>query len=179
MLSRAASGVIAKPARGFQVFRIDGYSWTKSRTKSLPAGERITSEYFAYKFSLLDASGNAAYELPAETGLVTSPTHRTGYADVSREEEEDDDVKARVGLAEHCSRIDCLAIRCHVGVTEMGVHAVAPKEESHSNARHYGDDYSDWEDGEAQESTSRRRRQPKPLDDKEYVRRSLAKNRGA
>nr|CAB3482193.1 unnamed protein product [Digitaria exilis] len=144
-----------------------------------------------YKFSLLDASGNAAYELPAETGLVTSPTHRTGFADVSRAEEEDDDVKARVGLAEFVTKEelerpretllkdDCLAIRCDVGVTEMGVHAVAPKE-SHHNARQYDDDYSDWEDdGGAHESTSRRRRQPKPLDDKEYVRRSLAKNRGA
>ncbi|KAG2581653.1 BTB/POZ and MATH domain-containing protein 5-like [Panicum virgatum] len=41
-LSRSASGVVVKPARGFQVFRVDGYSWTKA----LPAGERISSENF-------------------------------------------------------------------------------------------------------------------------------------
>ncbi|TVU42837.1 hypothetical protein EJB05_09260, partial [Eragrostis curvula] len=40
--TRAASGVVAKPARGFQVFRIDGYSWTKT----LPGGECISSEPF-------------------------------------------------------------------------------------------------------------------------------------
>ncbi|PUZ50174.1 hypothetical protein GQ55_6G038400 [Panicum hallii var. hallii] len=41
-LSRSAYGVVAAPARGFQVFRIDGYSWTKT----LPAGERISSGQF-------------------------------------------------------------------------------------------------------------------------------------
>ncbi|GJN39637.1 hypothetical protein PR202_gb28768 [Eleusine coracana subsp. coracana] len=40
--SRAASAVAAKPARGFQVFHIDGYSWTTT----LPAGERVTSDPF-------------------------------------------------------------------------------------------------------------------------------------
>ncbi|OEL32464.1 hypothetical protein BAE44_0006517 [Dichanthelium oligosanthes] len=40
--SRFASCFVAKPARGFQVLRIDGYSWTKA----LPGGERITSKLF-------------------------------------------------------------------------------------------------------------------------------------
>ncbi|TVU42832.1 hypothetical protein EJB05_09255, partial [Eragrostis curvula] len=40
--TRAASAVVAKPARGFQVFRIDGFSWTKA----LPGGKRISSEPF-------------------------------------------------------------------------------------------------------------------------------------
>ncbi|CAL4996810.1 unnamed protein product [Urochloa decumbens] len=40
--SRSSSAVVAKPARGFHVFRIDGYSVTTT----LPAGERITSEPF-------------------------------------------------------------------------------------------------------------------------------------
>lgn len=40
--SRSASAVVAKATRGFQVFCIDGYSWTKA----LPGGERITSEPF-------------------------------------------------------------------------------------------------------------------------------------
>ncbi|CAO2189714.1 unnamed protein product [Urochloa humidicola] len=41
--SRSASRFVAKPARGFQVLRIDGYSCTKE----LPGGERVTSEVFA------------------------------------------------------------------------------------------------------------------------------------
>jgi speckle-type POZ protein len=40
--SRSASCAVAKPTRGFHVFRIDGYSWTKA----LPGGERISSELF-------------------------------------------------------------------------------------------------------------------------------------
>ncbi|CAL5010225.1 unnamed protein product [Urochloa decumbens] len=40
--SRSSSAVVAKPARGFHVFRIDGYSLTTT----LPAGERVTSEPF-------------------------------------------------------------------------------------------------------------------------------------
>ncbi|CAN6285049.1 unnamed protein product [Urochloa humidicola] len=39
---RTASAVVAKPARGFHVFRIDGYSLTTT----LPPGERLTSEPF-------------------------------------------------------------------------------------------------------------------------------------
>ncbi|CAO2199859.1 unnamed protein product [Urochloa humidicola] len=40
--SRSASAVVAKPARGFHVFRVDGYSVTTT----FPAGERITSAPF-------------------------------------------------------------------------------------------------------------------------------------
>ncbi|CAL5008359.1 unnamed protein product [Urochloa decumbens] len=40
--SRSSSAVIAKPTRGFHVFRIDGYSVTTT----LPAGERVTSQPF-------------------------------------------------------------------------------------------------------------------------------------
>ncbi|CAO2189712.1 unnamed protein product [Urochloa humidicola] len=40
--ARSASAVVAKPARGFHVFRVDGYSVTTT----LPAGERITSAPF-------------------------------------------------------------------------------------------------------------------------------------
>ncbi|CAO2210101.1 unnamed protein product [Urochloa humidicola] len=39
---RSASCFVAKPARGFQLLRIDGYSCTKD----LPAGERVTSDVF-------------------------------------------------------------------------------------------------------------------------------------
>ncbi|CAL5008370.1 unnamed protein product [Urochloa decumbens] len=216
-ISRSAYGVVVNPVRGFQVFRIDGYSWSKN----LAAGDRITSGGFAvggrnwyidyypngtdtakdsdaislylrlaatyqeqrvraeYKFSLLDAAGNAAYELPAATSIFTSAAvnhHRDGgeVADVG------------VGLAEFVTkeelerrretllRDDCLAIRCDVGVTELGVLAVAPKESHHNSKRHDDGDDSDWEGAESRE---RRRRQP--LDDKEYIRRTLAKNRRA
>ncbi|CAL4929984.1 unnamed protein product [Urochloa decumbens] len=40
--ARSASAVVAKAARGFHVFRVDGYSVTTT----LPAGERVTSEPF-------------------------------------------------------------------------------------------------------------------------------------
>ncbi|CAO2205793.1 unnamed protein product [Urochloa humidicola] len=42
MPPRSASCFVAKPARGFQLLRIDGYSCTKD----LPAGERVTSDVF-------------------------------------------------------------------------------------------------------------------------------------
>ncbi|CAL5008366.1 unnamed protein product [Urochloa decumbens] len=216
-LSRSAHGVVVSPVRGFQVFRIDGYSWSKT----LAAGDRITSGYFAvggrswcvdyypngtdtakdsdaislylrlagtyekqrvraeYKFSLLDAAGNAAYELPATTSICTCAAvnhHRDSLAELD----------VGVGLAEFVTkqelerrqetllRDDCLAIRCDVGVTELGVLAVAPKESHHNSNRHDDGDDSDWEGAESRE---RRRRQP--LDDREYIRRSLSKNRGA
>jgi speckle-type POZ protein len=40
--SRSASTVVAKPARGFHVLRVDGYSVTTT----LPGGQRVTSEPF-------------------------------------------------------------------------------------------------------------------------------------
>ena len=43
-LSRSACGAVVKPARGFQVFRIDGYSWTKT----LPASVHISSGHFGF-----------------------------------------------------------------------------------------------------------------------------------
>ncbi|RCV29979.1 hypothetical protein SETIT_6G057700v2 [Setaria italica] len=187
--SRSASCFVAKPARGFLVLRIDGYSWTKA----LPGGERITSDVFTvggrqwcvdyypngadasadesdaialylrlvgyqyqqqkervraqYKFSLLDLAGNAAYELPAETGTftLTRPTALLlgqdygfavapisggqaaaaedigrGYAAfITREELE----RRRDSLLKE----DCLAVRCDVGVTEVAPLSVVPK----------------------------------------------------
>jgi speckle-type POZ protein len=108
--TRSASAVVFKAAKGFHVFRIDGYS----QTDKLHGGECVSSRDFSvggrdrrvelypnradgskddsaavslflriqpeyerekervlaqYKFSLLDAAGRAAYELPAETGI--------------------------------------------------------------------------------------------------------------
>ncbi|KAF8670027.1 hypothetical protein HU200_051215 [Digitaria exilis] len=187
--SRSASCFVAKPSRGFQLLRIDGYSWTKA----LPGGERITSEAFTvgdrvwcvdyypngtdpsvdesdsislylrlvgvsggkhkervraqYRFSLLDLAGDAAYELPAETGVFTFPAggvakpllpgQAYGYAvdpvPVAG------DAQAAAAAAEvgcgHAACIareelerrrgdsllaeDCLVVRCDVGVTEV------------------------------------------------------------
>ncbi|TVT97247.1 hypothetical protein EJB05_57516, partial [Eragrostis curvula] len=42
-LSRSASGILVKAATGFHVFRVDGYSWSKT----FAAGERISSEKFS------------------------------------------------------------------------------------------------------------------------------------
>ncbi|XP_039814987.1 BTB/POZ and MATH domain-containing protein 5-like [Panicum virgatum] len=167
----------ASPVRGFQVFLIDGYSWTKT----LPVGVGISSEHFDvggrnwridyypngkhragddsdsdsislylqlaatykqketvrahYKFSLLDPSGNAAYELPAATSVFTCAR---GPYDPPSGDETAEDIGA--GLPDFITkeelerrretllRDDCLAIRCDVGVTQLGVLTVAPKE---------------------------------------------------
>ncbi|CAO2187022.1 unnamed protein product [Urochloa humidicola] len=144
--------------------------------------QRVRAEY---KFSLLDAAGNASYELPAETSIFTSAAiSRQHYGDVS---EDGGDPGVPVGLADFVTkeelerrretllRDDCLAIRCDVGVTQLGVLAVAPKENHHNYKQQDDGDDSDWEGGGER---SRRRRQ-QPLDDREYIRRSLAKNRQA
>ncbi|TVT97248.1 hypothetical protein EJB05_57517, partial [Eragrostis curvula] len=149
--SRSASGYVAKTARGFKVFRVDGYS----NTKRLPAGERIASRMFhiggrsweihyypngadrskdftdsisiylhthqkiysnqqkdrvwaQYKFSLLDLAGNAAYELPVETGFFSFPGPdgragmeevRCGYDEFIGKEDADDTEYVRRCLA--------------------------------------------------------------------------------
>ncbi|KAL6658995.1 hypothetical protein ACP70R_003035 [Stipagrostis hirtigluma subsp. patula] len=211
-LSRSASGTVAKVGRGFNVFRIDGYSWTKA----LPGGERISSDPFVvggrhwyidyypngtdasvddsddialylrlhngynaervraqYKFGLLDAAGVDAYELSPETGIFTCPGRHSqepeglgcGYAAFIAKEELE---RRRESLLQD----DCLAIRCDVAVPELSALAVAPKE-NYSN-RHDDSDDSDWEG--TRERTQRRRPRPPP-DDREYVRRCLAKHR--
>ncbi|CAL5008363.1 unnamed protein product [Urochloa decumbens] len=136
--SRSASCFVTKPARGFQVLRINGYSCTKN----LLGGERITSDIFVvggrhwcvdyypngadaskvrlraqYKFSLLDvATGDATYERPEETGVFTFAWHEVaggddvgyGYAAFVTRQE-----------LESLIREDRLAIRCDIGVTEV------------------------------------------------------------
>nr|CAB3482195.1 unnamed protein product [Digitaria exilis] len=131
--------------------------------------ERVRAEF---KFSLLDAAGDAAYELPAETTVFSvagggEAMMGFGHAEFIAKEELE---RQRETLL----RGDSLAIRCDVGVTVIGVVAVAPKENHHST-RHQDDDDEDddWEGG------SRRRRHQPPLDDMEYARRCLAKNRRA
>ncbi|TVT97243.1 hypothetical protein EJB05_57512, partial [Eragrostis curvula] len=226
-LTRAASGIVAKAARGFQVFRIDGYSLTNH----LPGGMFISSPPFTvggrnwfvdlypngvdaskdddsdsvslflrldgqrqkdrvraqYKFSLLDAAGNAAYELPPSTatlqclGQVRSqhPYHHMeetenptcGYAEFITKEELE---KRRDILLKD----DRLAVRCDVAVVQLELLLnVAPKENYNHASRHDGGDwdYSDWEGA----PETRRRRQQRPtLDDQEYVRRCLSKSQG-
>nr|CAB3480045.1 unnamed protein product [Digitaria exilis] len=213
-LSRSAYGVIVKPARGFQVFRIDGYSCSKRlialrrrrrnwRIDYYPNGSDSTNKdsisvYLPsdhpfqpkrservgvdYKFTLLDHSGNGAYELPAGMGVVKFPAffvhryvgYRSDYSEEEVEEDEEehvDEAHSRVGHAEFIAmeelerrretllRGDSLAIRCDVGVAEIAEVNIAPKE-------------SQWGEG-----GGKRRRQM--LDDEEYIRRCLAKNRGA
>jgi speckle-type POZ protein len=169
--SRSASCAVAKPTRGFHVFRIDGYSWTKA----LPGAERISSEVFTigghnwyvdyypngtdggkdesdsislylrmltrtgskqrvraeYKFSLLDLAGNAAYELPSETGVFTARAADSmgcGYAGFI----------TKVELERRRDRLlreDCLAIRCDVGVTEVVGMLVEANRHGHGRLR--------------------------------------------
>ncbi|TVT97244.1 hypothetical protein EJB05_57513, partial [Eragrostis curvula] len=163
-LARSASGYVAKAARGFQVFRIDGYS----NTKRLPAGERITSNMFyiggrywdidyypngadrskdftdsisiylhahcrgygdqqkervraQYKFSLLDLAGNAAYELPIETGYFSfhGPDGRAGMEEVRCGYDEFIGKEELERRRESLLQGDCLAVRCDVGVMDL------------------------------------------------------------
>ncbi|KAK3122757.1 hypothetical protein QOZ80_8AG0617750 [Eleusine coracana subsp. coracana] len=211
-LSRAASGVVARAARGFQVFRIDGYSLTNH----LPCVERISSRPFTvggrgwfldyypngtaaaadaassspsislflrlscqhlhdkervracYKFSLLDAAGNAAYELPADTGVFLCGVDEF----VTKEELE----RRRDSLLVD----DRLVVRCDVAVVQMEPVHVAPNESSrkhHHDGGGYDEYYTDWEDGAPRESRPSRRWKPPPMDDAEYVRRCLLANK--
>ncbi|CAL5008362.1 unnamed protein product [Urochloa decumbens] len=170
--TRSASAVVAKPARGFHVFRIDGYSVTTT----LPAGERLTSQPFfvrgrywnvdyypngtdtttdsdagaiavylrlqgthikervrvEYKFGLLDSTGTAAYELPAEMGIFSFPGSVNGSVAVAADGDlgcgyaafiTKEDLRRR---REILLKEDSLAIRCDVAVAEVGPLAVAP-----------------------------------------------------
>ncbi|KAJ1267344.1 hypothetical protein BS78_07G048600 [Paspalum vaginatum] len=200
--SRASSAVVAKAARGFQVFRVDGYSWTNA----LPGGERITSEQFTvggriwqvdyypnahaanrmraqYKFSLLDLDGNAAYELPAETGIfVSDATRRCRRGGQGEEEEEKDpagcgyacfitkeDLEKRRGSL---LRDDCIAIRCDVGVTEVSTAGGVKQGRPRQRYGYYGYDNGD-DDG----SHEGRRRSQGPPSDKEFIRQCLSARR--
>ncbi|XP_025820773.1 uncharacterized protein LOC112896864 [Panicum hallii] len=187
-LSRSSYGVVAAPARGFQVFRIDGYSWTKT----LPAGERISSGQFVVggrgwhiattptartapgtptptpspsssgsppptRRSACGRSTSSACSTPPATPRTSSPLRRASSPPPGRrhyghhsESDSDDETEDGVGVGlpdfvtkeldrrrETLLRDDCLAIRCDVGVTELGVLAVAPKESN--NARRQDD----------------------------------------
>ncbi|RLN03444.1 hypothetical protein C2845_PM13G03480 [Panicum miliaceum] len=208
--SRSASAVVAKKAQGFQVFRIDGYSVTTT----LPGGERITSEAFegrlrlhralpprlrlagshkkervraAYKFSLLDPAGTAAYELPKETAIFTAAAHVYG---AQREEEPGDPGRGYACFitkdelrkrGESLLREDSLAIRCDVGVAEVGTLDVAPERRRSARPMRpaggycggggYGSPDKMYGEHEGWRS------QPPPTDDREYIRRCLTAQR--
>ncbi|CAO2187026.1 unnamed protein product [Urochloa humidicola] len=77
--ARSASAVVAKPARGFHVFRIDGFSVTTT----LPAGERITSAPFDVggRFWLVDYYPNGTDASAADSNAIAvylrlEDTHR-------------------------------------------------------------------------------------------------------
>jgi speckle-type POZ protein len=182
---------VAKPTRGFHVFRIDGYSWTKA----LPGAERISSEVFTigghnwyvdyypnrtgskqrvraeYKFSLLDLAGNAAYELPSETGVFTARAADSmgcGYAGFI----------TKVELERRRDRLlreDCLAIRCDVGVTEVVGMLVEANRHGHGRLRSRSRSPSLSDDDLP--LPCRRGGQQQPPDGKEYIRRCLAAKR--
>lgn len=139
-----------------------------------------------YKFSLLDLAGNAAYELPALESTFTyagGQVQQTyGYAYqphfpersacghrefITREELE----RRREVLLKD----DCLAIRGDVDVVQLDRVSVAPKDKITN--KH---DYSDDSDGElCGESRHWRQRQRQLMDDREFIRRCLSKNRRA
>ncbi|TVT97045.1 hypothetical protein EJB05_57731, partial [Eragrostis curvula] len=123
-----------------------------------------------YKFSIVDRTGKAVYEVPAETSTFTYPGPGTPYEGsgcgpdefITREELE--------RRSETLLPDDCLAIRCDVGVAQQErVADVAPKHKQHN--RHDDSDESDWE------GSPEGRRRGQPLNDLEYIRRCLARRR--
>ncbi|CAL5010222.1 unnamed protein product [Urochloa decumbens] len=157
---RSASAVVAKAARGFHPFYVGGRCWyvdyypnggiddsadsTDSnaiavylRLQGTHIKERVRAEY---KFGLLDSTGTAAYELPAEMCIFSSPGRAgagygggnesaagdpgCGYASFATKE----DLGRR---REILLKEDSLAIRCDVAVAEVGPLAVAPPVQMH------------------------------------------------
>ncbi|CAL5010230.1 unnamed protein product [Urochloa decumbens] len=143
--SRSASCFVAKPARGFQVLRIDGYSCTKD----LPSGERVTSKVFTvggrhwcvdYYPNGTDAAADESGAIARYLRLVGSATSGGGMysyypqikarvracykfslldlatGDAAYERPEETNVFKEL---EGMIREDRLAIRCDVSVTEV------------------------------------------------------------
>ncbi|KAM3407010.1 hypothetical protein ACQJBY_000823 [Aegilops geniculata] len=132
-----------------------------------------------YKFSLVDHAGNAAYELPAQTGTFISVPEvnvyhhhaATGTFGSPAEGEpgpgcglEEFIVKEELEKREHLIRNDCLMVRCDVGVTEVGTSWLAMDEITNDDEEEDSDD-----DGYGAGTPRRRRR-----DDGEYVKWCLA-----
>nr|TKW08894.1 hypothetical protein SEVIR_6G055200v2 [Setaria viridis] len=175
-------------------------------TTTLPGGEHITSEpdsdsnaiavylrlqaspkvervWADYKFSLLDLAGTTAYELPPETGIFTSASYSyggddegvaagnlgCGYATFITKEE----LERRW---DNLLREDSLAVRCDVGVMEMGPMAIAIKHKKNDAGgkdeacARGGSESPDEYDGDG------RRSQLLPSD-AEYIRRCLTAHR--
>ena len=142
---------------------IENRETTRGRQGSSPGPNPTEFDLLSCDLTLLDPKQPRAYH-----GDETAEDIGAGLPDFITKEE----LERRL---ETLLRDDCLAIRCDVGVTQLGVLTVAPKETHNARPQDDGDD-SDWEGGGG-ESSRRRRRQP--LDDMEYIRRSLAKNRRA
>ena len=131
---------------------IENRETTRGHQGSSPGPNPTEFDLLSCDLTLLDPKQPRAYH-----GDETAEDIGAGLPDFITKEE----LERRL---ETLLRDDCLAIRCDVGVL-----TVAPKE-TH-NAMRQDDD--DWEGGES----SRRRRQP--MDDMEYIRRTLAKYRRA
>ncbi|CAL4996815.1 unnamed protein product [Urochloa decumbens] len=103
--SRSASCFVAKPARGFQLLRIDGYSCTKD----LPSGERVTSKAFTvggrrwcvdYYPNGADASADESGAIALYLRLVGSAASGGGIYDYYPQ------IKARVRASYKFSLLD-------------------------------------------------------------------------
>nr|CAB3480048.1 unnamed protein product [Digitaria exilis] len=173
LLSAAGAATASRSAVAV-VFHIDGYSLTTS---------------------LLDFTGNAAYELPAERGVFVAPPRQI-YGHVVGEGDDGGKNPATCGYVafitkedlgrrrESLVRENSLAIRCDVGVVVVETIAVGPKQQGNRRQRMYGggggyssDDgyeFDDEDDGGG--SRGDRRGQPPP-NDKEFIRRCLVAHR--
>ncbi|OEL32463.1 hypothetical protein BAE44_0006518 [Dichanthelium oligosanthes] len=137
--------------------------------------ERVLAEF---KFNLLDPSGNTAYELASLMNVFTTPARQHHH--------ETEGVGTGFGLAEFVMKEelerrretllkdDCLAIRCDASASPSW--ASWPSLLRRSVTTMPG---TMTPAGRARGASTSSRRRRQPLDDKEYIRRSLAKNRRA
>lgn len=136
--------------------------------------ERVQAQY---KFSLLDAAGNPAYEHPAQMSIFSYSRHPEkdlqglgcGHGEfISREELE----RRRESLLKD----DCLAIRCDVGFLQLEQLPLVQKYYNY-NAPPPPHGYNDWSDYESDNEMMCRRRNRRQPDDEEFIRRCLAERR--
>ncbi|KAK3122758.1 hypothetical protein QOZ80_8AG0617760 [Eleusine coracana subsp. coracana] len=151
-----------------------------------------------YRFSLLDAAGKPAYELPADTGVFRCPGRKPprsnqpgGYCEPDDEPEfpacgHEEFIKWEELERRRDSLLagDRLAVRCDVAVVQVEPVHVAPMEQNYvsRHRRFHVHDYYDEEEEEEAAACTRdinwRSHRQQPMDDGEYVRRCLGNNSG-
>ncbi|XBI50374.1 hypothetical protein VPH35_113787 [Triticum aestivum] len=181
-LSRSASRVVGKPAGGFHLLRVEAYS----QTKTLPAGQSITSTrfsigkykwYFKYYPNGRDTSTNSDYislylKLHGQRQLQAQ--YKMSILDQAGNIAYGLPAKTELFKREDLIMDDCLVFRCDVGgFTDLDISCLA-RDESDSDDGVKDDDEYGLKPQRPGSSSSRRRRRP---DDSEFIQWCLAQKR--